>query len=247
MKKFLLALAAFAALAFSTVSNAQVVGGATQVYVNQNVDCPVLRENLQTVLSGSYGVDALSRPVNANGFPVDVNGNCLINVPVQQVYYAPPSRLYVDFLWVTFAYHWIMPRTYIHIYTPGVAVYRSRPTGVIVPMRSYQVPTVNPRLNGGRYVAPGAAVTVRPGAVAPTTVRPGGYAPVAPAAGVGRAAPPAVAPAPTRIAPAAGVGAVKASPFQRDSGARAPAVVPAPTRIAPRSSGNRSSPFRRGR
>ncbi len=247
MKKFFLALAAFAALAFSTVSNAQVVGGATQVYVNPNVDCPVLRENLQTVLSGSYGVDALSRPVNANGFPVDVNGNCLINVPVQQVYYAPPSRLYVDFLWTYFAYRWMMPRTYIHIYTPGVVVFHSRPTGVIVPMRSYQVPTVNPRLNGGRYVAPGAAVTVRPGAVAPTTVRPGGYAPVAPAAGVGRgAAPVGAAPAPTRIAPAAGVGAVKASPFQRDSGARAPAA--APKRIAPRSSGTtRSSPFRRGR
>lgn len=246
MKKFLLALAAFAALAFSTVSNAQVSGVATQVYVNPNVDCPVLRENLQTVLSGSYGVDALSRPVNANGFPVDVNGNCLINVPVQHVYYAQPSRLYVDFLWAAFAYRWMMPRTYIHIYTPGVMVYHSRPTGVLVPMRSYQVPAVNPRLNGGRYVAPGAAATVRPGAVAPapTTVRPGGYAPVAPAAGVGRAAPPAAAPAPTRIAPAAG--GVRASPFQRDSGARAPAA--APTRIAPRSSGTtRSSPFRRSR
>lgn len=250
MKKLLLMLLAVASLAFAGAASAQYAATVPQVYVNPTVDCPVVQEDLRAVLSGAYGVDGLSRPVNANGFPVDTAGNCLIDRPVTQVYYARPSPLYVNFLWTYFAYRWMMP-VYRPIFTPGVVILRSRPTGFIVPMRTYVVPTVSPRVSG-RYVAPtttvrpGAAVTVRPGAAAvgPTsTVRPGAPAVAAPNPVRPGAAAPAPA-APPRIAPAARAPA--ASVFNRGPAA-APQRV-APTRIAPSSSGrSTSSGFRRGR
>jgi hypothetical protein len=180
---------------------------------------------MQNVLSGMYGVDALQRPLNQYGFPVDPYGNCLTPAPVTEVYNYGPSQLYIDFLWAHFGYHYYYRPGFVHLYSgPGVYVYRNYgriPYGhTVIVQHNYHAPIVNVRPSGGynggynRYNGgAGVTTTVRPGfnGGAPTTVRPGvGVAPARP-----YVAPPAVAPARPYVAPPR---ATSPSMFNRPSG-----------------------------
>src|SRR5579884_3552766 len=83
---------------------------------------------LQRVLRGYYGVDALCRPLNRYGYPVDVYGNVLTDAPVLEVYNYSVAPLYTTWLWSHYHYRYVYTPGYARVYTaPGVRFYSTRP------------------------------------------------------------------------------------------------------------------------
>jgi hypothetical protein len=190
--------------------------------------CPVPDWDMRNVLSGYYGVDALARPVNSSGIPVDTNGQCLTGAPVGEIFTAPPAQIYTDYYAVRYHTAFYFNPGYVHLYAgPGVIVNRGYgiPAGrtvVIqhnstVVMRPSQTTTVRPGAAAPVTVSPGATGVVRPGAAAPVTVSPG-------ATGVVR--PGAVATPPAAVAPGA-------NNVARPGATTAPAAQSAPTAVMP--------------
>jgi hypothetical protein len=203
--------------------------------------CPVVGYyHLRDVLSGMYGVDALRRPLNEFGFPVDIYGRCLTYAPVTAVYNFQPMPVYVGWLGFHYGYRWYPGIVSVRLWGgPGVMVYRSYgaiPYGHTVVINHGYRPSGgvinNTTIN--RTTITGPSTTVRPGAgvTAPTTVRPGAgvTAPstVRPGAGV---TPPA-ATAPTSVTPPRAAPTAPSTFNRPGSGVTAPTSV-TPPRAAP--------------
>jgi hypothetical protein len=192
--------------------------------------CPVPDWDMRNVLSGYYGVDALARPVNSSGIPVDTNGQCLTAAPVGEIFTAPPAQIYTDYYAVRYHTAFYFNPGYVHLYAgPGVIVNRGYgiPAGrtvVIqhnstVVMRPSQTTTVRPGAAAPVTVSPGATGVVRPGATsAPAVVSPGASGVVRPGATVANP-PAAVVPGANNVA--------------RPGATTAPAAQTAPSAVMP--------------
>ncbi|MBU6455035.1 MAG: hypothetical protein KGS72_24910 [Cyanobacteria bacterium REEB67] len=220
-------VAASLMFAAAAPANAQYVVTPAQPAYVQGPGCPVAPYDLRNVLSGYYGVDGLQRPLNAQGFPVDVYGNCLTQAPVTEVFNYSPSPFYINFLWLHFGYRYYYQPGFVHLWS-GPGVYVNRGYGAIpyghnrvIIQQNYHAPLVT--------VHPGATTTVRPGynGGVTTTVRPG-----APAV----TAPPAYVTPPRAAAPT--------TTFNRPTSGFSRPAAPTGSFTPPRSSGG-SSIFRR--
>jgi hypothetical protein len=236
------ALVAFTLLigASMTPASAQVVVAPVQYYSGPG--CPVAPYNLQNVLSGMYGVDGYSRPVNQFGFPVDIYGNCLTPAPVVEIFNYQPGPGYISFLFSRYGYSYRYNPLFVHLYFgPGVLIHRSYgaiPAGrrVIIQQNYRSTVPVHPMRSVGptTTVAPGATRTVRPGGT-PTgtgpsqTVRPGVNVSGAPAA----VKPPSAVTPPRAAAPT--------STFNRPTAAAPQGSVTPPRAAAPTRTFNRPS------
>lgn len=117
--------------------------------------CPVDPNLMPSVFRGDFGTDALSRPLNQNGFPVDVNGQCLTSAPVTVVYRGIPSTPYISILTGRYGYLYNGGGLYyggapvsfgVHLWSqPGVTVNRTyvpptQRTSTVTTISNYQAP-----------------------------------------------------------------------------------------------------------
>jgi hypothetical protein len=127
-------------------------------------NCPVPQEMLPNVFRGDYGTDALQRPLNPDGFPVDVNGNCITQAPVSVVYNGYPAPLYIGILTNRYGYSYYGGGLYYgggymgygsRLWSsPGVTVHRTyvQPTQrvrTVQTVKNYQAPRTTNRTTVG--------------------------------------------------------------------------------------------------
>lgn len=275
------ALASLVSALFLAVATVSVPAAAQQVIIQPTIDavpvqqvapppvvyyegpgCPIASEyELIRVLRGIYGVDALYRPVNAYGYPVDQLGRCLSPAPVGEVFNARPAPLYTDYLWTRYNVFWRYDPGFVTLFAgPGVIINRGYgviPQGRTVIIQQHPnvvlrpaAPSTTVITGGGTTVRPGAntvitppvgsGTTVRPGATTTTVAPPAAVQQVSPGATNGvrpgsqvqpQAAPPATV-APSTVMPSRPT-AGTTSQFNRPGSQGQPQAAPPPAHVAP--------------
>src|SRR5262249_5872061 len=122
--------------------------------------CPVQNpDEWRAILGGQFGADSMGRPLNAQHVPVDQNGNCLTEYPVQEVY--PAQALPRAFMPIYRSYYpgvvYVYP-PFTPVFVPGIVIRTGPP-----PMRTVIVQT-NPRPSTVVVTTPGGGTqTFTPG------------------------------------------------------------------------------------